>query len=176
MYRDQFGEFVCGYWDLLKISPAARNKPVFVQAMNSTEDKLIICYCTILTTQGLKKKKRKYDHITICKKMGVHFHHHHCHYLHCHCRNHYSDHHQSFVFTCGITSINSIAANNNIITIPSLSLSLPPLLTPPPSHHQSNSIIIIIIISVLIISSTAPYITNIIITVLLPPTTSSPSQ
>ena len=43
----------------LKISPAARNEPVFVQAMNSTEDKLIICYCTILTTQGLKKKKEQ---------------------------------------------------------------------------------------------------------------------
>ena len=62
MYRDKFGEFVCGYWQGLKglkISPAARNKPVFVQAMNSTEDKLIICYCTILTTQGLKKKEQK---------------------------------------------------------------------------------------------------------------------
>ena len=43
----------------LKISPAAKNEPVFVQAMNSTEDKLIICYCTILTSQGLKKKEQK---------------------------------------------------------------------------------------------------------------------
>ena len=62
MYRDKFGEFVCGYWQGLKglkISPAARNKPVFVQAMNSTEDKLIICYCTILTSQGLQKKEQK---------------------------------------------------------------------------------------------------------------------
>ena len=61
MYRDQFGEFVCVLLGLkvLKISPAARNKPVFVQAMNSTEDELIICYCTILTTQGLKKKEQK---------------------------------------------------------------------------------------------------------------------
>ena len=57
----------------LKISPAAKNEPVFVQAMNSTEDKLIICYCTILTSQGLKKKNRKYDHIKIYKKTGVHF-------------------------------------------------------------------------------------------------------
>ena len=52
----------------LKISPAAGNKPVFVQAMNSTEDKLIICYCTILTSQGLQKKNRKYDHTKIYKK------------------------------------------------------------------------------------------------------------
>ena len=44
---------------VLKISPAARNKPVFVQAMNSTEDELIICYCTILTSQGLQKKEQK---------------------------------------------------------------------------------------------------------------------
>ena len=41
------------------------------------------------------------------------YHHHHCYFWYCHCRNHYSDHHKSFVFTCGITSINSIAANNN---------------------------------------------------------------
>ena len=102
----------------LKISPAARNEPVFVQAMNSTEDKLIICYCTILTSQGLKKKSRNYDHLKIYKKKqeftlpssSLLF-------LALPCRNHYSDHHKSFVFTCGITSINSIAANNNNTTV-----------------------------------------------------------
>ena len=65
-----------------------------------------------------KKKEQKIWPHKNFKKIGVYFYHHHCHYCHYHCRNHYSDHHQSFVFTCGITSVNSIATNNNnIITI-----------------------------------------------------------
>lgn len=65
-----------------------------------------------------KKKEQKIWPHKNFKKIGVYFCHHHCHYCHYHCRNHYSDHHQSFVFTCGITSVNSIATNNNnIITI-----------------------------------------------------------
>ena len=102
----------------LKLSAAARNKPVFVQAMNSTEDKLIICYCTILTTQGLKKNGTENMTTQKCiKNRSSLYHHHHCYFWHCHCRNHYSDHHRSFVFTCGITSINCIAVNNNNITV-----------------------------------------------------------
>lgn len=51
------------------------------------------------------------------KNRNLLYHHHHCYFWHCHCRNHYSDHHKSFVFTCGVTRINSIAANNSNTTV-----------------------------------------------------------
>lgn len=35
------------------------HSPVFVQAMDSTKDQLIICYCSILTSQCLKCQKEK---------------------------------------------------------------------------------------------------------------------